>query len=95
MEIINNIVLQLIMTMYVEREFLMNFLLGTIEQRNQNRNQLFDDVNQTIEQFETDILKISDNSNEFDKISETLQGLDKLKETIENFKKALLNRYNQ
>ena len=64
-------------------------------QRNQNRNQLFDDVNQTIEQFETDILKISDNSNEFDKISETLQGLEKLKETIENFKKALLNRYNQ
>ena len=63
------------------------------EKRNKNRNQLYDDVNNSIKLYSDNIEKIKDSSNEFDKIEDTINDLDKLLKTINVFKEALLNKY--
>ena len=63
------------------------------EKRNKNRNQLYDDVNNSIKLYSDNIEKINDSSNEFDKIEDTINDLDKLLKTINDFKETLLNKY--
>lgn len=62
------------------------------EKRKANRNQLYDDVVNAIDNFESNINKIKDPSRDFDKIQETLDELSRLSNTIELFKQALLNK---
>ena len=62
------------------------------KKRKQNRNQLFDDVNDALAKFKENMSKIKDDSNEFDKINETLEKLEELAETLKAFKTVLANK---
>ena len=65
---------------------------ATLLKRKQNRNQLFDDVNDALAKFKENTSKIKDDSNEFDKIKDTLDKLEELTETLKAFKTALANK---
>ena len=65
------------------------------KKRKQNRNQLFDDVNEALDKFKENTSKIKDGSNEFDKIAETLDVLEELTETLRVFRTALLNKKSE
>ena len=61
--------------------------------RDKNRNQLYDDVRNSIDLYRDNIQKIKDSSNEFDKIGDTIEELEELLKTINIFKETLLNKY--
>ena len=61
-------------------------------QRQQNRNQIYDDISNFIEKTEDNIKKIQDKSSDFDRLSDSIEKIDILKEKLNILKEFLKKR---
>jgi hypothetical protein len=62
------------------------------KRRKQNRDQIYDDVVDSIEKFKENIIKLQDTSNQFNKIPETINELENLINKINELKSLLIKK---